>query len=154
MTDQEDNNNLGKIFCDDNNQERKTWACLGQTCSRSLIVFLSQLFVSLLIIFGCFSRIHLSKTCDESTVWVGILCSAAGYIWPSPRLWTSYFLQKIESLFHWLVLQKLEKGNLFTIGWKLEHFNQSLTKLNLFININLFTMLCKKKSKISSLCVE
>ena len=80
MTDQEDNINLGKIVFDDNNQERKTWACLGQTCSRSLIVFLSQLFVILLIIFGCFWRIHLSKTCDESTVWVGILCSAAGYI--------------------------------------------------------------------------
>ena len=86
MTDQEDNINLGKIVFDDNNQERKSWACLGQTCSRSLIVFLSQLFVILLIIFGCFWRIHLSKTCDESTVWVGILCSAAGYILPPPRL--------------------------------------------------------------------
>ena len=80
MTDQEDNTNLGKSVFDDNNQERKSWDCLGQTCSRSLIVFLSQLFVILLIIFGCFWRIHLSKTCDESTVWVGILCSAAGYI--------------------------------------------------------------------------
>ena len=34
--------------------------------------------------YGCLC--HLSKTCDESTVWVGILCSAAGYILPSPRL--------------------------------------------------------------------
>ena len=86
MTDQEDNINLGKIVFDDNNQERKSWACLGQTCSRSLIVILSQLFVILLIIFGCFWRIHLSQTFDESTGWVGILCSAAGYILPSPRL--------------------------------------------------------------------
>ena len=54
MTDQEDNNNLGKIVFDDNNQERKFWACLGQTCSRSLIVLLSQLLVILLIIFACF----------------------------------------------------------------------------------------------------
>ena len=61
MTDQEDKINLGKIVFDDNNQERKFWACLGQTCSRSLIVFLSQLFVVLLIIFGCFWRIKLSK---------------------------------------------------------------------------------------------
>ena len=65
MTDQEDNINLGKIVFDDNNQERKSWSCLGQTCSKSLIVFLSQLFVILLIIFGCFWIIHLSKTCDE-----------------------------------------------------------------------------------------
>ena len=86
MTDQKVNNNLGKIVFVDNNQERKFWACLGQTCSRSLILFVCQLFVILLIIFGCFWRTNLSKTCDESTVWVGILCSAAGYILPSPSL--------------------------------------------------------------------
>ena len=45
MTDQEDNINLGKSVFDDNNQERKSSSCLGQTCSRSQIVFLSQLFV-------------------------------------------------------------------------------------------------------------
>ena len=84
MTDQEDEIILGKIVFDGNNQERKSWICLGQTCSRSLIVFLSQLFIIFLIIFGCFWRIHLSKTCAESTVWVGILCSTAGYVLPSP----------------------------------------------------------------------
>ena len=87
--DLEVNINLAKIVVDDNNNERKSWACLGQTYSRSLIVFLSQLFLISLIIFGCFWRIHLSKTCDESTVLVGIFCSAAGYKLPSPRLWTS-----------------------------------------------------------------
>ena len=86
MTDQEDNINLGENVFDDSNQERKSWACLGQTYSRSLIVFLFQLFVILLIIFGCFWRIHPSKPCDESTVWVRNLCSAAGYILASPRL--------------------------------------------------------------------
>ena len=86
MTDQADNINLGKIVFDENNVERRSWACLGQTCSRSLIVFLSQFFVILLIISGCFWRIHLANTCDETTVWVGILCSAAGYILPSPKL--------------------------------------------------------------------
>ena len=86
MTDQEGNINLGKIVSDDNNQEKKSSACLGQTCSGSQIVFLSRLFVILLITFGCFWRIHLSKTCGESTVWVGFLWSSAGYILPSPSL--------------------------------------------------------------------
>ena len=86
MTDQKDNTILGKIVFDDNNQERESWACLGQTCFRLLIVFLSQLFVILLMFFGCFWKVHLSKTCDESTVWVSILCSAAGYIIRSPGL--------------------------------------------------------------------
>ena len=84
MTELEVRINLDKIVFDDKNQERKSWSCLGQTCSRSLIVFLFQVFVILLIIFGCFWGSHLSKTCDESTVWVGILCSAAGYILSSP----------------------------------------------------------------------
>ena len=51
MTDQVDSISPGKIDFDDNTQKRKSWACLGQTCSRSLIEFLSQLFVILLIIF-------------------------------------------------------------------------------------------------------
>ena len=89
MTDEEDNINCDKIVLDDNNQERNSWTCLGQSRSRSLINSLSQLFVVLLNIFGCFWRIHLSKTCDESTVTMVILCSAAGYILPSPRLLTS-----------------------------------------------------------------
>ena len=86
MTDLEEKIDLGKIVFDDNNQGRNFWSCLGQTCSRSLIVFFSQLSVILLIIFGCFRRIHLSKVCDEATVWVANLCSAAGYNLPSPRL--------------------------------------------------------------------
>ena len=36
----------------------------------------------LIIICGAFWRIHVAKSCGESTLWVGILCSAAGYILP------------------------------------------------------------------------
>ena len=61
MTDDEDNFSLCKIVSDDNNQERKIWACWGQTCSRSLILFLSQLFVIFLIIFGCFGEFTFQK---------------------------------------------------------------------------------------------
>ena len=86
MTDQEGNIILGKLVFDDNIPERKSWAGLGQTSSRSVIAFLSHLLVILLIIFGCFRGIHLSKTCDDLTVWVGILCSVARYILPSPSL--------------------------------------------------------------------
>ena len=56
---------------------------MGQSCSRSLFVFLSQLSVILWIIFSCFWRIHLSKTCDESTDMVGVQCIVAGHILPS-----------------------------------------------------------------------
>ena len=127
MTNQKDKINLGKIVFDNKNQGRKFWDCLGQTCSRSLIVLLSQLFVILLIVYFCFWRLHLSKICDESTVLVGILCKTAGYILLSPRLWTSYFLQKIESFFGWsfrnwknaACLQSGRNGNISTKVWQI-----------------------------------
>ena len=61
ISDQEDIINVSKIVFDDNNWERKSWCYLGQTCSRSLVLFLSQLSLTLLIVFGCFWRILLSK---------------------------------------------------------------------------------------------
>ena len=54
MTYQEDNINLCKTVFDDKNYENKLWACLGKPCSRSLFVCLSQLFVILPTLFGCF----------------------------------------------------------------------------------------------------
>ena len=47
MTDHEDETSLGNFVFDDKNQENKSWSSLRQTCSRSLTVFLSQLFVNL-----------------------------------------------------------------------------------------------------------
>ena len=86
MANQADQINLDKIVFDEKNSERKSWSCIGHSCSRSLIVFLFQIFVILLGIVGSFWRKPLSKPCDESTVWVGNLCSAAGIIVPTPRL--------------------------------------------------------------------
>ena len=71
---------------DDNNQERQSWKCFGQTCNRSLVVFLSQFFVILLILACCIERITLAETCEETTVWIAILLSTVGYILPSPKL--------------------------------------------------------------------
>ena len=62
MANQADQINLEKILFDENNSERKSWSCTGHSCSRSLIVFLSQFFVILIVIPGKFWRIHLSKS--------------------------------------------------------------------------------------------
>ena len=152
MPDHTDNINLDNFVFDDQNVERRLWYCLGQTCFRSSIDFLSQFDVILLIICGCFWRIHLGKTCDESTVWVGILCSAAEYILTSPKLWTSYFLQKTALLQLSLDPAILAKRTWYMSGWKLEHFNPSLTKSIFSINtLNHSMMLCKKKLIVLSL---
>ena len=58
MTNQDDETNLGKNIFHDNNQERECWASLAETCSRSLIVLLSQLLVifwSSVVAFGEFT---------------------------------------------------------------------------------------------------
>ena len=81
MTDEEDIINLGIIVSDNNNQKRKPWFCLGQSFSRSLIDFLFQIFVILLIICGWFWRIHFSETRDVSTNSVAFMCSAAGFFY-------------------------------------------------------------------------
>ena len=86
MTEHTDNGlNLGNFVFDDN-QERQSWKCFGQTCNRSLVVFLSQFFVILLILACCIVRITLTETCEETTVWIAILSSTVGYILPSPKL--------------------------------------------------------------------
>ena len=82
---QEDRITLGKIVFDDMNQKKKLWASLGQTVSRSPIVFLSHLFVISLIAFGCIWTTYIWKKCDKSIVCVGNLCSTAEDILHSPR---------------------------------------------------------------------
>ena len=44
MNDQEDKINLGEIFFDNNNLKRNSSVCLGQTYSRTLIVFCPSFF--------------------------------------------------------------------------------------------------------------
>ena len=132
-----ENNNLGKIVFDYNNQAKNSWACLGQTCSRSLIVFPPQLNVILLIIFGCFWRIHPSKTCDASTVWFGVL--------PSSKLLTSFFLQKIESLLrrsfrNWKITAYLQLAENWNISTKVSQNSVFLssfpTSLRCYAKVN------------------
>ena len=78
--------NLGNFVFDEENHERKSGKFFGRTCNRSLLVFMCQLFVIVLILACAIVRIMLSTTCEETTVWVAILSSLVGYILPSPKL--------------------------------------------------------------------
>ena len=61
----------------------------------------SQLFVILLISFGCLLRIDLAKTCDEPIVEIEGLeyCSRINFSSPWKR--ASHFLQKFPSFYLW-----------------------------------------------------
>ena len=77
--------NLG-FFFDGESHERKSWKFFGRTCNRSLLVFMCQFFIIVLILACAIVRIMLSTTFEETTVWVAILSSTVGYILPSTKL--------------------------------------------------------------------
>lgn len=87
-TDQTDGThvNLANIVFDDNNQERRSWVFFGQRLSRSAIVFLFQCTVVLTLLACSVARIILSKSCEETTVWIAVLSSSVAYVLPSPKL--------------------------------------------------------------------
>ena len=64
--------NLGRYVFDEENHERKSWKFFGRTCNRSLLVFICQFFVIVLILACAIFRMLLSTTCKETTLWVAI----------------------------------------------------------------------------------
>ena len=78
--------NLVNFVFDEENHERKSWKFFGRTCNTSLLVFMCQVFVIVLILAYAIVRIMLSTTCEETTVWEAILSSTVSYILPSPKL--------------------------------------------------------------------
>ena len=151
MTDQEHKIDLGVIAFDDNNQDRKSWACLGQTCSRYSIGFLSQLLAILLIIFGCFWRIHLSKTCDESTVRTGILRSAARYIFTLTNIMNNIISTENRVFISLVELSESVKSQLVYNWLKNGTFQPKFDKIFLINTPSHLLVLCKKRLKVSRL---
>lgn len=66
--------------------ESRLWNVLGHSCPSGEIVFISQMFV-LLVVIGA-SLYNLSAGTDKSheTLWTALLSSSLGYILPNPRL--------------------------------------------------------------------
>ena len=155
MTNHVYKNILCKIVFDDSKQERKSWACFGQTCSRPLSVFLSQVFVFLLIIFGYFCRNHLAKTHDECTVWLQILCSAVGYFFTLTKTMNKVIPTK-NCVFSSLVSLSETGKSQFVYTWlRNETFQPKFDGICFFINtLRHFLILCKKRSEVSSLFKE
>ena len=123
MTDQEDNINLGKTVFDDNNQERKSWACLGQTCSRSLIVFLSQLFVILLIILVAFGEFTFQKLVTNQQFGLEFCAVQQDTFYPHQGYEQVYFYKK---------------SSLYFIGWSFRNWKIA-AYLQLVKNWNILT---------------
>lgn len=85
-----DEKDLGieQIVFDQNNQERRSWKfCNSVTLPRSEVVFFSQIFIILLLIALCSTKLcFFDLSCEESTIWISLLSSSLGYLLPNPKL--------------------------------------------------------------------
>ena len=154
MTGQEDVIILGKIDFDDNKQEKKSWACLGQTCSRSLIAFLSQLFVIFLPSLNAFGESTFEKLVLNQLF---VLESCA---MRQDTFYIHHDYEQVHFYTKWIFISLVPpsepgKPQLIYNWLKIGTFQPKFDKIYFLINIlKLFTMLWKMKWKFSSLCKE
>ena len=74
------------VFDPKSQSERTPWTIFGHDCSRSLMLFVFQYIIVCTLVISSIICLIVSKSCEETTVWVGILGSAVGYILPCPSL--------------------------------------------------------------------
>ena len=146
MTELEDKINLDKIVFDDNNQERKSCSCLGQTCSRSLIVFLSQLFVILLISLVAFGEFIFQKLVTNQLFGLKFCVVRQGTFYLT-KIMNKLISTKNRVFISLVGPSETGKSQLIYNWLKIGTFQPKFDKKILFfINIpNLSTMLCKRK---------
>ena len=87
-----------------------------QTCSRSLIVFLSQLFVIFVIIFGCFGKFTFQKIVTNQMFGLDICAVRQDTFRPNQDYEQVNFYNKSSLYFIGCFLQKPKNRSLFTIG--------------------------------------
>ena len=145
MNDQEDNNILGKIVFDDNNQDRKSRSCLDKPVPDRWLCFCPNILSfcwSSLVAFGEFTS---QKLVTKQLFRLEFCAVRQDTLYPHQDYEQVNFYKKsslyfnVWSIRNWEVaadLQLAKNWNISTKVW------QNL----LFINIpNLFTMLCKKE---------
>ena len=75
-------------FFEKESSSKSSWKfCNRTTLPGSEVVFFVQMFVILLLILHCIVKLTVLKlNCEETSVWISILSTLAGYSLPNPRL--------------------------------------------------------------------
>lgn len=83
-----DENDVGlqNVVYDENNVERRSWVFCKRTFPRSEVVFVTQTVLVFVLVIVSISCLAVAQTCEETTVWIGILSSSVGYMLPAPKL--------------------------------------------------------------------
>ena len=153
MTELEDKANLDKIVFDDNNQEKKSWSSLGQTCSRSLFVFLSQLIVILSSTLDAFGELVFQKIVTNRLFGLKF-CAVRQNTFYLHQGYQQAFSTKNRVFTSMVGLSETGKSQLIYNWLKIGTFQPKVDKGYFLIIIsNLFTMLCKKEKK-SRVCAR
>ena len=113
---------LDKIVSDEIIKQRRPLFCLGQSCSKSLILISVPVFHHIAGYFGLFPRIQFAISIK--CTWLFVSCSAYGTIVPTPRKTTSFFSTKIGFHYQWLDRQTQLNCKSLTIGLTKELFNE------------------------------
>ena len=145
MLDHTDIVNLDKIVFYDQNVERSSWFCLGQTCSWYLIVFYPNFFIT-----SIYLRLLLAYTLGEDLWRIyslgGNLVQRSRMYFTFPKVMNELISTKNCILYLWLDRAILAKRTWYMSGWKLLHFNSSSTKV-FFLSKTLTTVWCHAKRK-------
>lgn len=73
------------VVASDTNSEKRSWIFFGHTIPRTEMIFILQAILVFFLTITSVVCLILSKSCDETTVWVAILSSSVGYMLPAPR---------------------------------------------------------------------
>lgn len=64
--------------------DEKQWSSCCFKCHVQAVVFFSQLFISLVVIFFCITQLYLYNDCDTNQLYTGILTLVLGTWLPQP----------------------------------------------------------------------
>lgn len=76
---------IDNIVFDSNDAERSPWNIFGKTIPRSQAVFLAQIILVYIVVIFAIIFLFNSKTCEETTLWVGVLSAGVCYLLPPPK---------------------------------------------------------------------
>ena len=149
MNEQEYNIILWKIDYDDNSQGNKLWFLLHLSCSRSQIAFWHKFF---LIICDCFWRFHFSKTCDELTICVWLMCSCPQNIFYPQKTENKLICKEKSRILIIGRIVTVGKNAIFSkIGPKIETFEQIWQNFVVLSQFPVILQFCAEKcTKIMS----
>lgn len=86
MTDHADSSLARDIIFNQQQEERKPWKVCGFQWSRTAVLFIVQCTLIFMLASCALWGIIISKSCEETTVWVAVLSSTIGYILPAPSI--------------------------------------------------------------------